>query len=589
MPLPPRTRRQPLTLVPLPAPTRRIPDAALGALLLCAVFAAYWPALHGAMVWDDDRHITAAALQGWDGLWRIWFSLGATQQYYPVLHSAFWMEHRLWGDLTAGYHAVNAVLHASSALLLVLFCQRLQIRGAWIAGFLFALHPVNVESVAWISEQKNTLSLFFALASALLWLRYDEHRARRDWWLALLVFVLALGSKSITATLPCILLVVVFWKRGAVSWTRDVLPLLPWIILGITAGLGTAWVERTFIGAAGADFTLSPLQRVLVSGRIVWHYLATYVWPSPLIFTYPRWTIDPASPRAWLSPTMVLLLTTVLWRIRGWSRAPLAAWLIFVGALFPALGFVNVYPFRYAFVADHFQYHASIALAVLAAGGASWWLERAASVSIARLAAVGLGAVLLALGALTYRQAGDYRDAETLYRATLAENPDSWMAHHNLGRIVSRRADGLAEAITHFEAAIRLKPDHARARYSLGVALQRAGRAAEAVPQLEAAIRLEPHNPMLVPSAHYIIGDILRRDPTRLDDAIAHLRETARRKPVAEVHCTLGEALAAAGRADEAAVEFAEALRLQPQYPEAQRGLAALSAARTTRPPAARP
>ncbi len=559
----------------MPQPIRttwRFPEPLFALVLIGAVVAAYWPALAGGLLWDDDAHITIGAMQGWDGLQRIWFVLGATQQYYPVLHSAFWLEHRLWGDAVTGYHLATLGLHALAACLVVLTCQRLAIGGAWIAGFLFALHPVNVESVAWISEQKNTLSLVFALLALLAWLRFDDTRTVRDWLLAFVLFALALGTKTVTATLPCALCVITWWRRGSISWRRDVVPLLPWLAIGVASGLTTAWVERHMIGAAGAEFALSPLQRVLIAGRVTWHYLATFCWPAGLVFTYPRWSIDPRTPATWAYPAAMLGLTAALWTLRHRTRAPLAAWLIFAGTLFPVMGFLDVYPFRYAFVADHFQYHASVALAVLVAAGIIWLVHRAEPGTEQWLINRSVHALVVALGVLTYHQAGNYRDAETLYRATLAVNPDSWMAHHNLGRLVSRKAGGLNEAIVHFEAAIRLKPDHARAHYSLGVALQRVGRAVDAVPHFEAAIRLEPDNPVMVGNAHFLIGSILRHDPARRDDAIAHLREAMRRKPlVAEVHLVLGEVLADAGRVPEALAEFADALRLQPGYAEAQR------------------
>lgn len=553
-------------------------DAVRGLLLFVAVFALYAPALAGDLLWDDAAHITVGALQGWDGLVRIWLDPGATQQYYPVLHSAFWLEHRLWASSVLGYHVVTAALHAGAACLVVLLCQRLAIRGAWIAGVLFALHPVHVESVAWISEQKNTLSLVLALLSVLAWLRFDESRARRHWTAAFLLFALALGAKTVTATVPCALLVLVWWRRGAIAWRRDVLPLLPWLVLGIAAGLVTAWMERHVIGAIGTEFALSPVQRLLLAGRAAWHYLVTFLWPAHLVFTYPRWRIEPSSVLAWAYPTAMLALGAVLWRARHRSRAPLAAMLVFLGTLFPVLGFLDVYPFRYAFVADHFQYHANVALCMLAGGGIAWLGERAAAGAVRRIVSIAVGALLLALAALTWREAGHYRDAESLYRATLAENPASWMAHHNLGRLVSRKPGGLPEAITHFEAAIVLKPDHARAHYSLGVALQRVGRGTQAVPHFEAAIRFEPDNPELVANSHYIAGDILRHDAARIDEAIAHLRAAVRLKPkVAQGHNTLGEALLAAGRADDARREFASAVRLQPDYEPAQANLSRVS------------
>lgn len=561
-----------------PRPPSTASDAVLGALLIAAVFLAYAPALSGDLLWDDAAHITVGALQGWDGLVRIWLEPGATQQYYPVLHSAFWIEHRLWGSAVLGYHLVTAALHAGAACLVVLLGQRLAIRGAWIAGFLFALHPVHVESVAWISEQKNTLSLVLALLAALSWLRFDESRARRDWIVAFAFFALALGAKTVTATVPCALLVLGWWRRGAIAWRRDVVPLLPWLALGIAAGLGTAWVERHVIGASGAEFALSPVQRLLLAGRAVWHYFATFLWPAHLVFTYPRWTIDPASVRAWAYPAAMLALIGAFWRVRDRTRAPLAAMLVFAGMLFPVLGFLDVYPFRYAFVADHFQYHANVALCLMVGGVIGWGIERAGAGAQRRVVASAAGALLLTLGALTLSEARHYRDAETLYRATLTANPASWMAHHNLGRLVSRKPGGLTEAIEHFEAAIALKPDHARAHYSLGVALQRVGRGAEAVPHFESAIRFEPGNPELVANSHYIAGDILRGEPARLDEAIAHLREAVRLKPkVAQGHNTLGEALLRAGRADDARRAFTEAVRLQPAFEAAQANLARVS------------
>ncbi len=553
-------------------------DAVLGLLLIAAVLAAYAPALAGDLLWDDAAHITVGALQGWDGLVRIWFEPGATQQYYPVLHSALWLEHRLWGSSVLGYHLVTAALHAGAATLVVLLCQRLAIRGAWIAGFLFAMQPVHVESVAWISEQKNTLSLVLALLSVLAWLRFDETRAQRHWLIATLFFALALGAKTVTATVPCALLVLVWWRRGSIAWRRDAVPLLPWLVMGVAAGLGTAWVERHVIGATGLEFTLSPVQRLLLAGRAVWHYLGTFLWPAHLVFTYPRWRIEPGTALAWAYPAALLALFAVLWRARHHTRAPLAAMLVFAGMLFPVLGFLDVYPFRYSFVADHFQYHADVVLCMLTGGGIAWLNERANSTAQRRAVSVALGVLALTLATLTWSEARNYRDAESLYRATLARNPASWMAHHNLGRLVARKAGGLDEAIAHFKAAIVLKPDHARAHYSLGVALQRVGRTAEAVAHFDAAIRLEPDNPELVANSHYIAGDILRRDPTRLGEAITHLREAVRLKPkVAQGHNTLGETLLAIGRNNDARREFAEALRLRSDFKEAQANLARVS------------
>src|SRR3954471_22708958 len=259
--------------------TRRWPSWLVGLALLFATLAAYEPAWHGGLLWDDDKHVTSPELQPVHGLTRIWLDLGATQQYYPLTHSAFWVEHRVWGDATLPYHLVNIGLHVLSAFFLLVILRRLQVPGAEFAVALFALHPVQVQSVAWISELKNTLSALLFLLSALLYLRFDADRRARHYAASLAVFVAALLTKSVTAVLPGVLLVVLWWRGGRRVSRRDVTPTLPFLALGATAGLFTAWVERTYIGAQGTEFHLSPIERVLIAGRAIWFYLGKLLWP----------------------------------------------------------------------------------------------------------------------------------------------------------------------------------------------------------------------------------------------------------------------------------------------------------------------
>ena len=247
-----------------------------------------------------------------------------------------------------------------------------------MAGLLFALHPVCVESVAWISEQKNTLSTVFYLLAALGYFRYvdaraDGQRSAGTYLLATAWFILALLSKSVTATLPAALLVVVWWRQESLSWRRDIQPLLPWLALGAAGGAFTAWVERRFIGAQGPEFDLSTAQRCIIAGRAVWFYLGKLVWPVHLNFIYPRWEPSSLTRAECLYPAGAIALLAVLWRLRTRARAPLAAMLLFVGSLFPVLGFLNVYAFVFSFVADHFQYLASLSIFALAAAGWGRW------------------------------------------------------------------------------------------------------------------------------------------------------------------------------------------------------------------------
>jgi len=526
------------------------------ALIFVAVIIAYLPALSGGFLWDDSGHVTRPDLRSLRGLARIWFEFGATQQYYPVLHSAFWLEHLIWGDSTFGYHLINVLLHASAACLFGAVLRRLAVPGAWIAALLFALHPVCVESVAWISEQKNTLSLVFYLGAALAYLRFTKQRQISVYLVATGLFVLALLTKTVTASLPAALLVVFWWQHGRLEWRRDVRPLLPWFALGILSGLITAYFERELIGAQGADFDLGLVQRCLLAGRVFWFYLSKLVWPADLAFIYPRWTVDASVWWQWLFlvATLALLAGLLWWRRR--QRGPLAVALLFAGSLFPVLGFVNVFPFLFSYVADHFQYLASLSIfalvAVLLQKGLSK-LPRWAG----HCAVVGLLGVF---GALTWAQCGMYRDVFTLYETTLAKNPDCWMAHNNLA-IALADSGRVEEAIPHLESAIRLKPDFAPAENNLGYDLTLLDRPAEAVPHLERALELHPD----YPAAERNLGVALASTGKNAE-AILHFEKALQLKPdYAEAELNLGVALMLTNRFPEAVPHFDKAVALNPE------------------------
>jgi tetratricopeptide (TPR) repeat protein len=600
-------RRSPIVIGKHVANRRQTRTRDLGALalILCVTLVSYFPALEGSLLWDDARHVTKPDLQSWHGLWRIWFDLGATQQYYPLLHSAFWLEHSIWGNAVWGYHLLNVVLHALSAFLVVRIARRLALPGAWLAGLLFAVHPVAAESVAWISEQKSTLSGVFYLGAALIYLRFDESRRVSRYCAASALFVLALLTKTVTATLPAALLITLWWRRGRLEWKNDVQPLIPWFVLGASAGLFTAWIEKTMVGASGADFALTPLERVLVAGRVPWFYAAKLVWPVHLTFFYPHWHIDAREWWQYLFPVAAVAVGVWFWRLARRTRGPLAALAIFAATLFPVLGFLNVYPFRYSYVADHFAYLASLAILVPAAaaltiGAAKLWPGKAG--------AVVLPAVLVVtLAVLTWRQAGMYRDEETLYRVTLARNPHAWLAHDNLGNILFLSPGRRAEAMGHFQAAIaanpdyweahlsmgnalleipgrgddalaeyrtavRLAPESERAHTNLGNALLAAGRTGEAIAQYEAALRIQP----LSATTHNDLGTALMRLPGRLPDAIAEYRAALGANPdFAQAHNNLGRILAETPeRLPEAIAQFQAAIRIDPDYWGAHTNLA---------------
>jgi tetratricopeptide (TPR) repeat protein len=572
-----RAERQEATGVPSVSRKIDLRQVQTALWLLGATLIAYLPALNGRLLWDDDAHVTKPALQSFEGLWRIWFQLGATQQYYPLLHSAFWIEHRLWGDAVTGYHLVNVVLHAAAACLVVMIVRRLSLPGAWLAGFVFALHPVCVEAVAWISEQKSTLSAVFYLGSALAYLHFDETRRRSRYLLALGLFVLALLTKTVTATLPAALLVVLWWRRGRLEWKRDVLPLLGWFPLGAAAGLFTAWVEKRFVGAEGADYTLTVAQRFLLAGRAICFYAAKLAWPVNLTFTYPRWTINPGQWWQYLFPAGVVVAVAVLCLLARRNRGPLAGFLIFSGTLFPVLGFLNVYPFRYSWVADHFQYLACLGVIVPAACALA---GAAVRIPLIKTHGAAFAAMLLVVpGVLTWRQCGMYGDAETLYRETLQRNPASYMAHVNLGNLLLERPGRLPDAIAEYEAALRIRPDNAEAHNSLGAALMRTpGRVADAIAEFETALRSKPD----YAEAHNSLGSALMQTPGRSADGIAEFETALRLRPdYVEAHVNLGNALLdIPGRRQDAIAEFETALLIQPDFEPARQALRRLQSPR---------
>ncbi len=562
----------------------RLRTWAMVPVVFAAVFACYWPALTGAMLWDDPGHVTRGDLQGLSGLVRIWTDIHATQQYYPVLHTAFWAEHRLWGDSTLGYHLANAVLHATACCLLAAILGRLwsarrtvPAGTEWLAALVLAVHPVCAESVAWISEQKNTLSLVFYLLAASAYLEFSDTRKPRSYAAASLLFLLALGTKSVTATLPAALLVVLWWRNARLSLRRDAAPLAPWFAVAVAAGLFTAWIERTLMGAEGVQFALGFGERLMLAGRVIWFYAGKLAWPAHLAFFYPRWDVarEAGGWAGWLVAT--LAVSAALWALRRRSPGLLAGWLLFVGSLFPALGFFNVYPFVFSYVADHFQYLAS--LGFIATVSAVFTVGVARAAPAARIAAWAVAAsVVVSLALLTFRQSRLYVNDETLFRATLRQNPQSWMAHHILGFNLAMSGEHSTEAIAEYQAALRINPDYPDAHIGLGIELARRPETrALALEHYEKALALKPG----ASDAHNDLGLLLETIPGREGDAVAQFETALRIRPgLAEAHLNLANLLRTVpGRSGEALSHFSEALRLRPESPEAHEAYArALSA-----------
>ncbi|MFI5349780.1 MAG: tetratricopeptide repeat protein [Elusimicrobiota bacterium] len=443
----------------------------------------------GGFIMDDDDSVTQnAALRSAEGLRDIWLRVGpragGTVQYYPLTYTVFWFEHALWGDRPAGYHVVNVLLHALNAVLVYWILSGLGVPGALLGAALFAVHPVHAESVAWVTELKNVLSGAFYLLSLLCFLRGRKYRA-----LSVVLFGAALASKSATATLPAAILLILWWKNGRAT-RRDFVSVAPMAAMGLGAGLLTSWVERTQVGASGAEWSLLFSQRIMIAGRALWFYAGKLLWPADLMFIYPRWEIG-GGVSDWLYPLSAVAALAGLWGLRKKiGRGPAAAGLYFAGTLLPALGFFDFYFMRYSFVADHFQYLASLGPLALFAAGFSRARIRGGTAAAAALAAL--------LAGLTWRQERIYASPQSLWSDTVWRNPACWLARHNLGEALLRQGNPDA-AVDQFRELLRLRPDLEDARSdaalainSLGVARARAGLPGEAIELFREALRLRP-------------------------------------------------------------------------------------------------
>jgi tetratricopeptide (TPR) repeat protein len=497
----------------------------MAAALVVVTIVAYVPAMHGDFIWDDDDHVSNnQTLRSTEGLRSIWLDPSATPQYYPLVHTTFWMEYHLWGLTPTGYHVINILLHIAAAIVLWRVLFYLSVPGAWVIATIFAVHPVQVESVAWITERKNVLSGVLYLSAMLAYLHFAldpaERAGRKRMWLYVLtciLFVLALLSKTVTATLPAALLVLIAWKRGHIR-ARDEWPLLPLFLIGGAMGFVTAWIEKYGVGAQGMDWHLSPVQRLLVAGHAVWFYAGKLLWPTNLTFIYPRWHLDATDPIQLAYPISVLAVIVLLWLARRRiGSGPLVTVLLFIGTLVPALGFFDVFPMRYSFVADHFQYLGSIALIALAVSAAVQFIRKS-TLAQTRLPHALAFLLITVFAGLTWRQCQVYASQETLWTDVITKDPSSWMGHTVLGALAGQRGDQI-NAERHYREAVSLNPDFGTARLDLGALLANQGRFDEAIPQMREDVRLEPNSLQ----AHVSLGRALMLDG-KLQEAIYWLR-----------------------------------------------------------------
>lgn len=585
-------------------------DWFLALFLIALVFISYAPVFNAGFIWDDESHLTRnPCIVGPLGLREIWTSARAV--YYPLVLTTFWTVHKFAGLSPWPYHLLNVLLHAGSAVLLWHVLRQLNVRGAWLGAALWALHPVMVQSVAWVTELKNTQSCFFYLLSIFYFLKWEDRlrntrmpriegaavqaravsrpRPCRPRYrhllvaLSLVFFILATLSKPSVVMLPVVLALCVWWRTGRIH-RRDVTMLAPFVLVSALASVWTILEQKFHAGAIGGEWAQTWQERLIIAGRAIWFYVGKLSCPHPLIFIYPRWEIDCSQLIAYLPLVAALTGLVGLCLIRAkWSRAVFFAAAYYVISLFPVLGFFSVYFFRYSFVSDHFQYLSSMGPLALAGAGIvtgcshlaasrrvsalpSTW--RGSGVAITPLVGVS-GVFLLLLVLLTWQQTAVYRDLITLYTATLTKNPGCWMAHYNLGIALSDQGD-TDGAIAHYRQAIELRPSYAEAHYNLGRLLAQKGQLDDAAAHYQKALEVNPADA----EAHNNLGATLFASG-RADEAIAHYRKALEIQPdYANASCNLANALLSNGDLDGAIAQYSACLALSPNQFEAQYNLA---------------
>ncbi len=546
------------------------------AMILAALWI-YWPAMHGGWIWDDKTEIPKIAALGGPGLLhQVWIAPD-TGDYYPVKVMVEWLQWKAWGQDTFGYHLTNVLLHAASGLLLWQLLRRFGVRCARFAGLLFIVHPLAVESVAWIDEIKNTLSLPFLLLAMIAYVDYETEGRRSRYGLSVLCFLLAMLSKSSVVMFPVGLLLYAWWKRGRIG-RSDLRAAAPFFLISLVLGLVAIHFQREF-GLAGGAAVLplgGPATRLARAGLVAAFYLEKAVWPVHLLPIYPRWPIEPltlASFHPWL-----LLIAGFAWcwaNRQTWGRHVLFGLGWFFLNLVPVLGFIPISHFRFTWAMDHLAYVSLPGLAGLAAGGLCATERRwAQSAPGLRWSIVGGCAAVCALLALASRtQAARFGDEVAFWTYELEGNPGAAMAQNNLGGALFERGDPAA-AIAHYREGLRIEPDLVSTHLNLANALGSLGRWPEAVAEDREALRLQPG----WSSTHKILGDTLSR-ANRPAEAIAAYRRALEIRPdFAQAENGLGSALVRTGDIRGAFDHFQAALRLNPDYAEAHNNLAVILA-----------
>lgn len=611
------------------------------ALIVVTSLWIYAPSYHGDWLWDDDQSITAnptlpqpysfrrtwvtpvvhaATEAGRAVAKKIGIQVAERQiveeihgaDYFPLTSTATWIQWQWFGLNSTGYHAVTIVLHIIGALLLWWLLHEMQVPGAWLGGFLFAIHPLGVESVAWVSELKNTLSMPLFLLAAICYVRFEKEpvgsqEARISYGLSIVCFLLSMLAKTSVVMFPIVLLLHAWWRRGRVT-VQDIVRSAPFFVISLLLGLVTVFFQHD--RAIGAEKILVPpyftaegwlsikgvVSRIAVAGMAILFYVWKTLWPFDLLTIYPRWEIDP--PKVWQLLPLLIMAAGVwwLWKHAGpatrpnWQRNALFAFGFFVAMLFPILGFITISYMRITWVADHFAYLPMISLIGLTVAGVATVYAKL-SIDEKPLAVAGGSILLAGLAYASFNYAFAWAGEESLWPHTLRGHADPctlrdcgcWQAHNRLGAKKFARGD-LEGAHFHFQNSTRLRPDLGETHNNLGtthsaraqVAAQQGNQEAAkremalAIEQFRAAFQATPQAPMiqlnlanaqaaagLFAEAADNYGQILKKIPRN-----------------AGLWNNYGVALFRQGLNDRAIEAFRQALAIDPNFKDARESLA---------------
>jgi tetratricopeptide (TPR) repeat protein len=536
------------------------------ALILLLGFWVFTPALEGEWLFDDVQAILYnPVIHRATGLWTIWFApLGP--DYFPLKDSVQWLQWQLWGTATLGYHLTNIALHLASALLLWRLLAVLGIRLAWLGGLLFAVHPCTVESVAWMAELKNTLSLPLLLAAMLAYVHHDRDGDRASYIRALAAFLASLLCKTSGVMFPVVILLFAWWRHGRIrvqDWKRS----LPFFGISLALGWVTMFFQHAVVPGGDPIESLDLFSRILCAGMMIAFYISKSFWPVDLDIVYFRWNIQAAT--GWEILCWMLLILSLVWlatRRTAWARHALFGYLFFLINLVPVLGFIRLVWTHYTWVADHFLYLPLIGLIALVTAALGNLYDR--FVPARWFLSAAIAGIVLVLAVESHSYARLYQKSVVLWSTNIRRNPDSWMGHNNLG--VALAADGDVEgAIRQIQLSLQVKPNQALAYINWGNALVQLGRIPSAIEAYREAISLRPDNPV----AHYELGNALAQTG-QLPDAIEQYQLAVQLSPHdVEARTNLADVLIQTGNLSEAIAQAQQAVKLDPDYSDARYNL----------------